>query len=162
MKVQNTRLFNSGVISVGAAFLALIAGAGALLADGERVAPVRDPVVKKECGACHIVYPAALLPAQSWRTMMAGLKDHFGDNAELDEATTRRIADYLVAGAASERKRRIAPAALRITEQPWWTRKHEKRGRVSTRALAKAGAKSKSECKACHEGAEQGVFEDEN
>jgi hypothetical protein len=156
------RLFNSGTGSVAGAFVILVAGAGSLLAGGLRLAPVADATVKKECGACHMAYPAGLLPAQSWRAMMGGLKDHFGENAELDEATTIAITDYLVANAAPADRRGATPTALRITEQGWWTRKHEKRDRTSPRALAKAGAKSKADCKACHDGAEQGVFEDDD
>lgn len=37
-----------------------------LAADGLRLAPVKDPVVAKECSACHMLYPAGLLPARSW------------------------------------------------------------------------------------------------
>jgi hypothetical protein len=69
-------------------------------ADGLRIPPVKDAVVAKECGACHMVYPAGLLPARSWSAMTAKLADHFGDNAELDAATAKRITDYLTANAA--------------------------------------------------------------
>ena len=43
-----------------------------------------DPLYTQECGSCHFVYPANLLPATSWKAMMAGLEDHFDENAELD------------------------------------------------------------------------------
>ena len=39
---------------------------------GVRVAPVTDKVVAKECSACHMLYPAGLLPARSWTAVMAG------------------------------------------------------------------------------------------
>ena len=61
--------------------------------DDERVAPVKDAVVIKECGACHMVFQPSFLPARSWQKMMEGLKDHFGENAELDEATSKRITE---------------------------------------------------------------------
>jgi Dihaem cytochrome c len=97
--------------------------AAPLAADGPRLVPIKDPVVAKECSACHMLYPAGLLPARSWAAITANLTDHFGDNAELDAATTQRVADYLAANAADSAKgsgkvlRGLGPAAVptRIT-----------------------------------------------
>lgn len=143
--------------------------AAPLAADGPHLAPIKDPVVAKECSACHMLYPAGLFPARSWAAITANLTDHFGDNAELDAATTQRIADYLAANAADSAKgsgrvlRGLGPAAVptRITELPWWTRKHEKKDRVAPATLARKGAKFKGDCKACHADAERGIFDDE-
>jgi hypothetical protein len=143
--------------------------AASLAADGPRLAPVKDPVVAKECSACHMLYPAGLLPARSWAAITANLTDHFGDNAELDAATTQRVADYLVANAADSAKgsgrvlRGLGSTVVptRITELPWWTRKHEKKDRVAPATLARKGAKFKGDCKACHADAERGIFDDE-
>jgi len=44
-------------------------------------APLADPLYRSECGDCHMPYPAGLLPAASWRRIMNGLEDHFGDHA---------------------------------------------------------------------------------
>ena len=49
----------------------------------ERVTPVTDPLVSKECGECHIAFQPDLLPAPSWRRIMATLNDHFADRATL-------------------------------------------------------------------------------
>jgi hypothetical protein len=143
--------------------------AAPLAADGPRVLPIKDPVVAKECSACHMLYPAGLLPARSWAATTANLTDHFGDNAELDAATTQRVADYLAANAADSAKgsgkvlRGLGPAAVptRITELPWWTRKHDKKDRVAPATLARKGAKFKGDCKACHADAERGIFDDD-
>jgi hypothetical protein len=135
--------------------------------DDERVAPVKDPVVIKECGACHMVFQPVFLPARSWRKMMAGLKDHFGENAELDEATAKRIGDYLAANAGDSsgghalRGLAASDTPLRISETPWFVRKHEKHGRISPPALQRAKAKSKSDCAACHPDASKGYYEDD-
>ncbi len=150
--------------------LAALLFAAPLAADGPRLAPVKDPVVAKECSACHMLYPAGLLPARSWSAMTADLANHFGDNAELDAATAKRIADYLAANAADKARRSgevlrgLAPTVVpaRITELPWWTRKHEKRDRVTPATLARKGAKFKGDCKACHEDAERGLFDDDD
>ncbi|MDP1920915.1 MAG: CxxxxCH/CxxCH domain-containing protein, partial [Myxococcales bacterium] len=34
-----------------------------------------------ECGSCHLAFPPNLLPAPSWKSVMGGLTDHFGQNA---------------------------------------------------------------------------------
>lgn len=144
--------------------------AAPLAADGLRVAPVKDPVVAKECSACHMLYPAGLLPARSWSAMMADLANHFGDNADLDAATTKRITDYLTANAADGAKpnrvvlRGLASTEVppRITALPWWIRKHEKRDRVAPATLARKGAKFKGDCKACHQDAERGFFDEDD
>ena len=61
--------------------------------------PVSDPVVREECGSCHLAYAPSMLPARSWQRMTGDLKNHFGDDASVDTATTARITDYLVANA---------------------------------------------------------------
>src|SRR4051812_22331997 len=55
---------------------------------------------KKECGACHMAFQPELLPARSWTALMAGLDNHFGENASLDAATSQAILAYLQAHAA--------------------------------------------------------------
>jgi len=135
----------------------------------ERVAPVTDAVVIKECGACHMVFQPSFLPARSWQKMMEGLKDHFGENAELDEATAKRITEYLTANAGDRgsfggramRGLSASETPLRISELPWFVRKHEKHGRISPPALQRAHAKSKSDCAACHPAAAKGYYEDD-
>ena len=152
-----------------APILAALLFAVPLAADALRLAPVKDSVVAKECSACHMLYPAGLLPARSWSAMIADLANHFGDNAELDAATAKRVADYLAAnsadgaGVSGKVLRGLDPALVpkRITELPWWTRKHEKKGRVGTVELARKGAKFKGDCKACHADAERGIFDDD-
>lgn len=156
-----------------AASLALVAGMASLsfiaLADGLRTPPVSDPIVAKECSACHMLYPAGLLPARSWAKLSAGLKDHFGDNAELDVDTTKKVQDYLTANAADKAGRTpkvlrdLAKTAepIRITELPWWKRKHERKDRTSPATLAKKGAKFKGDCAACHKEAAKGFFDED-
>lgn len=169
-KFDMARFINSGTIALTAAFAGVLFGAQGLLADGLAVPPIRDRTVAKECAACHMLYPAALLPARSWKAMTGNLADHFGDNATLDAATARTIEDYLTANAAdaggrqSKLLRRLDPAVTpaRITDLPWWRRKHEKKDRVAPATLARKGAKFKGDCKACHKQAEQGRFEEEN
>lgn len=139
------------------------------MADGLSTPPVKDAATAKECSACHMPYPAGLLPARSWTRLMSDLKNHFGENAELDDATRQAITAYLTASAADQRggsgkilRGLSAEAApLRISELPWFLRKHEKKGRVAPATLKRRGAKSAADCKACHPQAERGQFDDD-
>jgi len=99
------------------------------------VAPVTDPLYKEECGSCHFAYPPGLLPAASWQRIMAGLDDHFGDNAELDTQAGKQLNDYLTTYAADasgyRRSRAIMRSLrysrtppLRITETPYFRHEH--------------------------------------
>jgi hypothetical protein len=44
-----------------AAMISLTVAPSITWADGLKVAPVKDPLVAKECSACHMLYPAGLL-----------------------------------------------------------------------------------------------------
>jgi hypothetical protein len=134
----------------------------------ERVAPVTDPVVKKECGSCHLAYSPEFLPRRSWQKIVDGLSDHFGENASLGESQRKVVRDYLLAHAADSPNagregRKFAasiPASdtpLRITETARWVREHRK---VEPARWTSAAVKSKANCVACHKGAEQGIYED--
>ena len=141
----------------------------AVSADGdERVAPVSDPMVKKECGSCHMVFPPQFLPKRSWQRIVDTLSDHFGENASLGETRRKAVLDYLVAYAADSPNagregRKFAasiPSAqtpLRITETGRWVKEHRK---VAPDKWTSPGVKSKANCVACHKGAEQGDYED--
>lgn len=134
--------------------------------------PVKDPKVLKECGSCHMAYLPGFLPAKSWEKIMGNLKEHFGDNATLDEATAKSITEYLVAnasdaksgstrGAAAPAKESAAEPVIRISELPWFKAEHGRKGRISPELMKRHKAKSKSDCKACHPGADKGFFDDD-
>ena len=130
----------------------------ATLGYARSVPPVSDPVVAKECSACHMPYPAGLLPAASWSALVAGLDNHFGENASVDAATAAKIAAYLTQnGESANRGSAKGATALRITELDWFKRRHGPR-RLSPERLARRGAKSGAQCDACHQGAAQGEF----
>ncbi|WP_145111893.1 diheme cytochrome c [Cereibacter sediminicola] len=133
--------------------------------EGRRAAMVvTDAATKTECSACHMAYPAALLPARSWRALMADLPNHFGEDASLDDRTRAEIEAYLVANAAdsagggrSLRGVAATDTPLRISELPWFRREHS--DEVTPRMLEKA--RSMANCAACHTGAERGNFDDD-
>jgi len=150
------------VLAIALAALPLSAGAQ------DYMVPVSDPTTLKECTDCHMAFPAGFLPARSWQAVMGGLKDHFGENASISEASQTAITAYLVANAAdsgvvsSRTASRILRGItaemtpLRISDLPWWQSEHD--GEVSKAKWERA--KSPANCLACHRDAERGYFED--
>ena len=133
---------------------------------GQAAAPATSPAAtfKEECSACHIPYPPRLLPADSWRALMAGLPSHFGVNASLDAPTATVIERFLTANASmrpvrssSREAQAGAGPVLRITETSWFLKEHRE---MPARRWTSPEVKSKANCSACHVGAERGSFED--
>ena len=147
--------------------LAVTAAAGmvssAARSDTEPPAPLprgdaNAPAALEQCGECHMVFPARMLPARSWTAILSGMDNHFGENAAIPDKDLKAIGDYLTSNAAdspnaSARDRHylseILPdnTPLRITRTPWWNQMHAdfdfdgvKRGKV----------KSPANCLACH------------
>ena len=129
-----------------------------------RVSPVTDKVTQTECGACHMVYPAALLPARSWEALTSDLAHHFNEDASLDPAVVEGIKAYLMANAgdvAGDGRGMIRglpqeQTPLRITELPMFTRIH---GNFSPKTMKKIGVAGN--CSFCHRAAAKGMFEDD-
>lgn len=101
---------------------------------------INDQITAKECGDCHQPYGADALPQGSWRRIMNGLSNHFGEDASLDDQTRAHIENYLVRNALP------GDGPIRITEQSWFIGAH--RSEVSQRAIQRAG--SMANCAACH------------
>jgi len=137
----------------------------------KEVKPVTEQQYLKECGECHFAYQPGLLPARSWKKLLSAdaLKDHFGDNAELDKNTLQTIYDYAVENAADKsfykRSRKIAlstaegDAPLRITEVRYIKRKHSELPEKMVKG--NKDVKSLSNCNKCHTQADKGVFDED-
>ncbi|MBM3582223.1 MAG: cytochrome C [Alphaproteobacteria bacterium] len=133
----------------------------------DRVPPVTNDLVRKECGKCHMAFQPAFLPARSWNRMMSELADHFGENASLSANKVAAIRAYLTANAADAapgklaRKylRRIGPGETpqRITDNPEFAREH----RFPERVWKDPKVVTKSNCPACHPRAERGDYDDD-
>lgn len=123
---------------------------------------------QQECASCHLAYSPALLPRASWRRVMGGLEQHFGENASLDPATQADILRFLEANAADSGTSRMGDkvmqrmdtnaAPLRITETRWFVRKHDD---VPRAAWTRKSVGSAANCAACHRQAEKGVFDED-
>ncbi len=129
-----------------------------------RVPPVTDKVTQTECGACHMVYPAALLPARSWNALTSDLANHFGEDASLEQTVVDGIKAYLMSSAgdvAGDGRGMIRglpqdQTPLRISELPMFTRIH---GTFSPKTMKKIGVTGN--CSFCHKAAAKGLFDDD-
>lgn len=155
-------------LALGAAALAvtLMLLGRAQAGDDDFYPPVTDRATLEECGSCHIAFPPSMLPAASWRRIMAGLENHFGDDASLEAEASAAITRYLVehAGDAPGQSGKLlrglgaGAAPLRITELPKWVREHDEVPRAD---WTRKDVGSKANCAACHADAERGYFEDD-
>ena len=116
-----------------------------------------------ECSACHIAYPASLLPAKNWGTLMAQLDNHFGEDASLDQASVDEITTYLFKHSSDSVDTKPAhvfsttnPASpLTITETPFWKNTHRN---IPEDVFKRAPIYGNGNCVACHSDAESGAF----
>lgn len=162
---------NTGIRAI-ALLLLTLAGSAAIFKSAEAggghyYPPVKDALVKEECGSCHLAFAPSMLPAASWQKMMGELDRHFGDDATVDPETAKKITAYLVANAADTGGSRYArklmrgvdpgSAPQRITELPKWVREHRE---VPAWEWRHKDVRSKANCVACHADAELGYYED--
>ena len=137
----------------------------------KEVKPVTNEQYRSECGECHFAYQPGLLPEKSWLKLLdaEALKNHFGDNAELDKDTLDAIRAYAVENSADKswykRSRKIAnstadgEAPLRITEVRYIKRTHED---IPEKMIkGNKDVKSQSFCNKCHTQAAKGVFDED-
>jgi hypothetical protein len=110
-----------------------------------------------ECGSCHVAFPPRMLPAASWREMMAGLDKHFGTDASLDAPMANEIGTFLEQNASTRKQQPTAKPVLRISELRWFVREHR---RVSDNTWKLV--KSPANCAACHTQAESGDYRERN
>lgn len=126
----------------------------------------QDPILVKECSSCHLAFSAGWLPQASWKKIVNGLPNHFGDDARLPDERKAQVEAALMAGAGDAKTGRSSPfvksvngdeAPLRLSETMGFQRKHKK-FKPGTATVARA--KSLANCQACHPKAAEGVFED--
>lgn len=131
----------------------------------KNLSPATNAKWKTECASCHMLYPPGLLPERSWKKMMTGLDQHFGENASLDKTVRNEITEFLSTHSAdrmpNKRGNKIArsippnEAPLRISETLYFRKKHDE-VRPQTWKLKKVG--SPANCIACHPSGETGNY----
>jgi cytochrome b len=140
----------------------LIVHAARLPGLGVPAAPL-DTVYAQECGACHTAYHPSLARARTWRAIVAGLDDHFGDDASLGDPVAVRLLAYLTANSAEHWDTRAANGfrmtsvvePLRITASPAWKRIHRD---IPPAAFGAKAVGGKLNCASCHGDASSGWF----
>ena len=153
-------LVSAGVVIVGAGALA-----SAVPASGVIELPPNEPF-NSECTACHELYSPSLLPAESWKLLMANLEDHFGEDASLDDSTTQEITRYLMRYSsekwdteAANRLRAVNPdKPYEITATSFWKRNH---AQIDPKTFESRPVFSKGNCSTCHLDARTGRFDDQ-
>lgn len=161
---------------LGIAFaLAAIAGAAYYLAihvprDAERrasAAKQAEPRLAatpwtKECGSCHLAYPAPLLPPRSWERMLAEQDKHFGEDLSLSAGAAARLLRIVRESPATSwgewaLSGSVIPGASpqRITELARWREIHHRVAEARFKSKEVAG---RHDCGACHRDAPSGIF----
>ncbi|MBA4373242.1 MAG: cytochrome C [Thermodesulfovibrio sp.] len=131
------------------------------------IAPVTNELYKKSCGSCHFAYQPGLLPQRSWTKIIEGA--HSGGDLKLDKASKEQIKAYLVRESAenssAERSRKIvrsipsSTTPVRVTDLQYIQKKHRK---INPDIFKRPTIRSSGNCKACHQKAEQGIYEDDD
>jgi len=129
---------------------------------GVPTAPV-SAAYAKECKACHSLHHPSIAPAATWADIMAGLEDHFGENASLDGNLRSELQTYLTANSAEHWDTEAAnllrtPAVrepLRITSTQGWKRLHRD---VPADVFKRKSVGGALNCSQCHADAEKGRF----
>jgi hypothetical protein len=144
-------------------------GAGRRRETRSSLASASNALWKAECGSCHLAFQPGLLPERSWTKMMAGLDDHFGENASLEpderDAIAKFLSDNAADRSAARRSQKIARSIperetpLRLTETTWFARKHDD---IGAKVWKRQAVGSPANCAACHRGAEAGNFSEDD
>lgn len=150
--MKNIKQFSYTLLAFMSATCALTA-----FADSNTATVPLLPIYKQECAACHIAYPAGMLPAGSWKRLMGGLNKHYGTDASLDAKSLAEISGWLDGHAGAYKRVSEMPPEDRITKSAWFIRKHNER-EVSPAVWKRASIGSASNCVACHTNAAQGSF----
>ncbi len=140
----------------GGALMAGVAVVSTAAWGGDHVYNLSNAKYRGECGSCHVAYPPALLPAQSWNKLMTTLDKHFGSDASVDAKTEKEIGDFLRANAGVKKKVVAESGTLRISETSWFKREHGEE--LSPAVWKNPKVKSPANCEACHLQAAEGDY----
>jgi len=133
--------------------------AGLAWADDLRLPAQVPKTYQQECASCHLAYPPAALPAASWQAVMGGLARHHGVDASIEPEQVTALSQWLQTHAGTGRRMAQRPPEDRITRSAWFERKHRK---IKAEVWQRASIGSPARCHACHLGAEQGRYDDDN
>lgn len=119
------------------------------------------------CGECHMAYHPSLHSEDSWQILMNNLDSHFGEDASLALAKKEAILAWLAKNNASHFDTKLSAwfglaknsqdtaGDNRITDLQIWKRLHKD---LPTELFKRSSIRSSSNCLACHQDAESGLF----
>ncbi len=128
---------------------------------------VSNSTYADQCGACHFAYQPELLPAASWKIILDGTDDHFGETVDLDESARLEISGYLASNAADKSSAKLSGKIMnclvgsvpeRITDIPYISKKHHE---ITPEVFQRKSVGSLSNCIACHRTAAKGEYDDD-
>ncbi|MBI1195399.1 MAG: cytochrome C [Gammaproteobacteria bacterium] len=132
---------------------------------------VGNKLYKESCGECHFAYQPGLLPSASWERLLSAdqLSDHFGENAELNEADRKKVLEFVTSHAAEKSNYRVSMKIansvdssnppLRITKTRYIERKHHE---LSDRLVKNnKDVRFLGNCTACHRKATEGTYDED-
>ncbi|MCP4073384.1 MAG: cytochrome C [Hyphomicrobiales bacterium] len=138
-------------------------------ANAESFPPIENQTVIAECGECHMVFFAEMLPRKSWLRILNSLGNHYGEDASIDSGPLKEIITFHTSRASDVLNIRGAikwreglnkgEAPERITTAPRFIRKHADND--FAQMWTKFKVASKADCLACHKGATRGQFDDD-
>ena len=144
------------------AMMALLILSATMRVRDENISPVNHDLTEEECSACHLAFPAAMLPSTSWTRLMNSLESHFGEDASLDEDSVSAITNYLKLNSADSSwignrfsRGQTNDWPIRITETDHWLREHENQ---SFKNALNFDDIYRSDCVACHDNAANGDY----
>ena len=122
------------------------------------------PAYASNCADCHHAHHPSLRLAADWERIIAGLEDHFGEDATIGAKTEAEILAFLKANdarrfdtEAAVRMGRVQTKDLRITSGEYWQMRH---AGIPEPVFRSPAVGSKANCNACHRDAETGRFDD--
>ena len=122
------------------------------------------PAYASNCADCHHAHHPSLRLAADWERIIAGLEDHFGEDATVGAKTEAEILAFLKANDASRfdteaavRMGSVQTKDLRITSGEYWQMRH---AGIPEAVFRSPAVGSKANCNACHRDADTGRFDD--
>lgn len=164
--VSGNRQGLSGRLALSLMAPAALIAAGLMLSDKTPLGwrSLKFPAVYAgECGECHDAYHPSLRNAGAWRALVAGLSDHYGEDASLGKNATDSIGRFLENNGAgtfdtevAHRVGRQDTASLRMTDSRFWRRRHRE---IDKSVFRMRAVGSKVNCNSCHMDARSGRFD---
>jgi len=126
---------------------------------------VSNVVYIDECSSCHLAYQPEWLPKRSWKKLLAGMDNHFGEEIELSPTRLKILKRYTLKNSADRSKAARAKMAmktlspkdtpLRIMDIPYVKEKHKD---IAADVIARKSIRSLANCESCHISAHGGMY----